>query len=123
MLNPYLRTHIIRVASIFALLAAVIGSPMRPSRSYTEINRARSNRLGRILPLPVTKSAGLYATMVAERPVQVKAVVLENNEEELNGTTHPSGCFLHLPPDSSSPGSERDLAQFGRSRELHPLRC
>jgi hypothetical protein len=120
MVNRPLLHHGIRVATAIALLVAVIISPIRPARSVGGSSHPvhlRHNFAG-----PTTHTPRHAVTSVTPRPVRVKALPSENEEEELSETTWSACCPFDPPPDpSSKPGQA--LAAFGPDRVTHPLRC
>src|SRR5947209_14578837 len=106
----------IRVASVLALLAAVLSSPIRPS---TVAGRSpHPNFFRRSFALPPTYSNGPSGPSITSPSTRIKAVRSQNEEERLDSTTLvrcPSA-----PPNSPPPQSHpRKPASSGLVRAFH----
>lgn len=118
-----LLNRIIRIASALALLVAMTSSPLRPfhsgssslcaecARPHWAGSSGRSSIPTRILP-----------NSISMRPVSVKAIPCENEEEDLDGACRPALYFFvsSLPVSAIS---IENLATHDIVHSLHPLRC
>ena len=108
-----------RVTTAAALVLAVMTSPMRPAKSAGSYC---FNHQRRDFDVTSAHSCPRLASALADsRPVQVKALPSER-EEELSWTTRPACRVFDFPP-ALSPKPERDLVAIGLDRAMHPLRC
>ena len=98
------------------MLLAVLTPPTRLSK--TENVSSGSDCVHRNVKIHATR---MSATSFSPRPMRVKAVRSET-EEELSGTLRPISCPVDFPPVVSSK-PERDLATLGLDQATYPLRC
>ncbi len=119
MANRSILNHGIRIASVLALLAGVMTSPLRPSRLVAGVPSPRFHSDN--LALPRTVSSRISATWFGSQPLLVKALPAES-EEELNRTTGPVWFGLDQPPAVAFK-SEWILTASGFDLVFHPLRC
>jgi hypothetical protein len=116
MANRIVLNHRIRIAGVLVLLAGVMASPIRLSSPTSVIDCLRCN-----FAIPKTTSTRIAVTSVVSRPVLVKGLPAEN-EEELSRTTPPDWYNIDQSPTLAL-RPEWVLATPGSDEVFHPLRC
>ena len=105
--------HCVRIASAIALLVAVTFSPLRPN---TGTGSLRSDFVRSDVARAPARPAfplRVVPTSVASRPMSVKALRSENEEEEeLAGIIRPASDLFAVPPSLSAIPA-RDFVVFG----------
>jgi hypothetical protein len=121
MANSNIPNRYIRVVSALAFIVAVVSSPIRPL-SYG-IGSARTGWLSPNVGARSTHSTPVSMTSVPSRPVRVKALPCERDDEEkLSTEAGLARPFTDLtPPPALKPA--HDLSAFASDRAPHSLRC
>jgi hypothetical protein len=115
--------HCVRVVSALALLVAMTTSPLRPFKANSGSDRpdaVRSNLAG--APKHLSFPTRLLPTSVVSRPVSVKALPTSNEEEELDGASHPDSDLFD-PPHSVCAMPSAKPVPVSNVRSPHLLRC
>ena len=105
-----------RIATALALVAAVIVSPIRSSKSAGGTSRLRQN-----LAIPLPKPTPPSMTSVSSPSALVKALASENEEERTGTVCTAFCCFDLLATYPFKPA--RNLAASRPIPARHPLRC
>jgi hypothetical protein len=118
--KPFVLHHAIRLTTALALLAAVMTSPIRPSKAAG--GGSHPDCLRRNFGIPAkADTAHRPASPVPSRVVQVKAL---SSERRLDLTGDSARQYVDPAcPSPASPEPERDSTAFRLDRAIHPLRC
>jgi hypothetical protein len=115
--KQFVLNHVVRLVSALALLAAVMTSPIRPSKAAS--GTSQPDYLRRNFGIPRHGSTHRTAVPHTSRVVQVKAL---SSQTRLDWTTHPARHHDDLArTDSREP--RRASSAFHLDRAPHPLRC